>query len=191
MGKIKESSVAAHIRLSANQAQRPQRNAIGGNRPLHSTVLNDKELEGVKTVPVVEKLRKSFEAAKESFGISITLGGCLAVSAICALVGIMVWTAEFIGPVLTCFLFSGFFMLAAGVVKFVIDAKEKEAARKFNSAKREIKQGLTVITTPLKAANRSASDHPIPFASLGILACLAVIAYYLQGEGAPSARAAR
>lgn len=136
---------------------------------------------------IVEKLRRSLEATKASYGSWVALGGCLAVSAVCGLIGIMIWTAEFIGPILTCFLFSGLFMLAAGVVKFVIDAKDKEAARKFNSAKQEMKQDVAVLTTPLKVASRSASDHPIPFASLGMLACLAVIAYYLKGEEAPSA----
>lgn len=136
---------------------------------------------------IVEKLRKSFEATKVSYGSLAALGGCLAVSAICALLGIMIWVADFIGAVLTCFLFSGLFMLTSGVVKFVIDAKEKEAARKFNSAKREIKQDVAAITAPLKVASRSASGHTIPFASLGILACLTVVAYYLQVEETPPA----
>jgi hypothetical protein len=138
-------------------------------------------------VAIVEKLRKSFQAAEGSYGSWIALGGCLVVSATCALIGIMNWVADFIGSVLTCFLFSGLFMLAAGVAKFVIDVNDKEATQEFNSAKREIKQDVAVLTTPLKAAGRNVSHHPIPFASLGLLACLAVVAYYIKAEEAPLA----
>ena len=45
------------------------------------------------------------------------------------------WSADFIGSISTCFLFSGLFVLAAGVVKLVIDAMEKEANPKLTSAK--------------------------------------------------------
>lgn len=135
---------------------------------------------------IIEKLEKSFEATKESYSSWIAFGVCLAVAALCALAGIMIWVAEYIGAVLSCFLFSGIFVLAAGIVKFVIDAKEKEAAKKLDSAKREIKRDVATVAKPLKVAYRSMPRSPFPVALLGLLAGVAILTYYTKTEEASS-----
>ena len=106
-------------------------------------------MKGFKFLAIISKLTKSFEATKQSLGAWIAFGVCLAVAGACALVGIMMWSADFIGSIPTCFLFSGLFVLAAGVVKHMIDAKEKEASHKLTSAKEEVKQDVAAITMPL------------------------------------------
>jgi hypothetical protein len=145
------------------------------------------ERKRLTLVPIVEKLKKSFEASKESYVNWIVLGICIAVAAICALVGIMIWVADYIGAVPSCFLFSGLFILAAGIVKFVIDAKAKEATRKLNSAKQEIRDDVAAITKPVKFAREVVPRHPFPVASVALLAILSLLAYYLKGEEAPRA----
>lgn len=134
---------------------------------------------------IVEKFKKSFEATKESYIGWVVLNGCIGAAAICALIGVMIWIANYIGPVIACFVVSGLFMLAAGVVKWIIDSKEKEAARRLASAKQEIKQDVAVITTPLQVVRRSASGQTFPFVSLGLLAGLSLLAYYLKEQEAP------
>lgn len=134
---------------------------------------------------IIEKLKKSFAATKESYGSWIAFAVCLAVGALCALAGIMIWVAEYIGAVLSCFLFSGIFVLVAGIVRFVIDAKEKEAARKLDSAKQEIKRDVAVVAKPLEVAYRSAPQSPFPVVLLGLLAGVAILTYYMNDEEAP------
>ena len=135
---------------------------------------------------IIEKVQESVEAKKESYGTWIAFGICLAAAAICALVGLMIWAADYIGTVLSCFAFSGLFLLAAGLVKFVIDAKDKEASHKLNSAKKEIKRDVAAVVTPFEIARRSAPEHPFPAMSIGLLAGLAILAYFLKGEEASS-----
>ena len=126
---------------------------------------------------IISKLKKSFEATKQSLGAWIAFGVCLAVAGACALVGIMMWSADFIGSIPTCFLFSGLFLLAAGVVNLVIDAKEKEASHKLTSAKEEVKQDVAAITMPLKIAQDSVPQQLRPAVPIALVACLIMLAY--------------
>lgn len=138
-------------------------------------------------MPVIAKLKKSFAAAKEAYGSWIVLSVCLALAGGCALAGIIIWVADYVGAVPSCLLFSGIFLLAAGIVKFVIDAKEKEATRTLDSAKQEIKRDVAAVAKPLDVAYRSTPRSPFPMALLGLLAALTVFTYYMKTEGAPPA----
>jgi hypothetical protein len=60
-------------------------------------------------VSIIKKVQESFEAKKESYGSWIAFGVCLAAAAVCALVGVMIWAAEYIGGVLSCFAFAACF----------------------------------------------------------------------------------
>lgn len=131
---------------------------------------------------IIEKVQQSVEAKKESYGTWIAFGVCLAAAAVCALVGLMTWAADYIGAVLSCLTFSGLFLLAAGIVKFVIDAKDKEAARKLSSAKKEIKRDVAAVAAPFEIARRSAPERPFSAMSIGLLAGIAVLAYFLKGN---------
>jgi hypothetical protein len=133
-------------------------------------------------VSIIKKVQESIEAKKESYGSWIAFGICLAVAAVCALAGFMIWAAEFIGGVLSCFAFAGLFLLAVGIVKFVIDAKAKKASRKLSSAKEEVKRDVAVVAKPFEIARRSAPERPFSALTIGLLTGLALLAYYLKGE---------
>lgn len=94
----------------------------------------------------------------------------------------MIWAAEYIGRVPSCFAFAALFLLAAGIVKFVIDAKAKEASRKLSSAKKEIKRDVATVAKPFEIARRSAPERPFSAMTIGLLTGLALLAYYLKGE---------
>ena len=95
----------------------------------------------------------------------------------------LVWSADFIGSIPTCFLFSGLFLLAAGVVNLVIDAKEKEASHKLTSAKVEVKQDVAAITMPLKIAQDSVPQQLRPAVPIVLVACLIMLAYLSKSSG--------
>jgi hypothetical protein len=71
-------------------------------------------------------------------------------------------------------------------VKFVIDAKDKEASRKLSSAKKEVKRDVAAVAKPFGIARRSAPERPFSTMTIGLLAGLALLAYYLKGEEASS-----
>jgi len=73
-------------------------------------------------VGIISKLKGSIEAKKQSYEALIAFGICLAMAAVCALVGVMMWIADFIGSIPTCFLFAGLFALAA----FMAEQRSKE-----------------------------------------------------------------
>ena len=138
--------------------------------------------KGLPIVDIISKLKKSFEATKQSYGAWIAFGVCLAISGTCALVGVILWTAEFVGPIPACFLFAGLFVLAAGIVKLVIDAKEKEASHNFTSAKEEVKQDLAIITKPLKIVEETVPEHARPAVPIVLVACLILLAYFSKSQ---------
>ena len=60
-----------------------------------------------------------------------------------------------------CFLFAGLFALAAGVVNFTIEAKDRDENGKLYSAKEEVKHDAVAITAPLKIAQQSVPEEAV------------------------------
>ena len=135
---------------------------------------------------IISKLKGSIEAKKQSYEALIAFGICLAIAAVCALVGVMMCIADFIGSIPTCFLFAGLFALAAGVVNFTIEAKDKDANGKLYSAKEEVKHDAAAITAPLKIAQQSVPEEArIPIVLVG---CLLLLAYFSKSQDVGGAR---
>jgi hypothetical protein len=133
-------------------------------------------------VGIISKLKGSIEAKKQSYEALIAFGICLAIAAVCALVGVMMWIADFIGFIPTCFLFAGLFALAAGVVNFAIEAKDKDASRKLYSAKEEVKHDAAAITAPLKIAQQSVPGEAMPAIPIVLVGCLILLAYFSKSQ---------
>ncbi|MBS0252768.1 MAG: hypothetical protein JSR78_17065 [Proteobacteria bacterium] len=129
---------------------------------------------------IIAKLNASFDATKQFSEAFAVFGVCLAIAGICALVGMVIWLADYIGAAPACFAFSGLFLLASGISKFVIDAKGREAQDKLKSAKNEAVDDVSAITQPLKIADKVASGDVSPVLSIVLFASMMCVAYFMR-----------
>lgn len=130
---------------------------------------------------IIAKLNASLDATKQLSEAWAVFAVCLAISGICALVGVMVWVADYIGSAPACFVFSALFLLASGVSKLVIDAKGREAQDNFRSAKNE---AVDDVSQPLKIANKVAPGHVSPVLPVVLFASMICVAYFTKGQTA-------
>lgn len=143
-------------------------------------------LEREVVVGIIAKVKTSFEATKEFYEAWAIFGASLAAAVVCALVGGMIWVAYHIGSVPACFAFSGFFLVVAGLAKFLIDAKGREARENFNSAKDEVIEDASAVAQPLKIANNVVSGRVGPVAPVVLFVSLLCIAYLMKDQPAQS-----
>lgn len=131
---------------------------------------------------IIPKLNASFDATKQFSEAWAVFGVSLAIAVICALVGLMIWVADYIGSAPACFAFSGLFLLASGISKFFIDAKGREAQENFSSAKNEAVEDVSAITQPLKIANKIAPGHVSPVLPVVLFASMICVAYFMKDQ---------
>jgi len=127
-------------------------------------------------VGIFTRLKRSFEAEKQSYEALAVYAVCLLLVAVCVLAGLMIWVADFVGPIGSCFLFAVIFAIAAGIAKLIIDAKEREASRNFNIAKDTVTGEVAAVTAPFKAAVQSTTSGNLkPVVPVAIAAAIILL----------------
>ncbi len=131
---------------------------------------------------IIFKLKTSFEATKQFYEAWIAFGVCLAAASICALVGLMIWTSNFIGSVWACILFACLLLLLAGIIKLVIDSKSREASRNFSLVREEVAKDVRAITKPLKVAQEAVPGAVNPAVPVILFVSVLIIAYWSKSQ---------
>jgi hypothetical protein len=89
-------------------------------------------------VSIIERVKHTVEAKKESYEASAAMIGCILVAVCFLLVGGTIWLSDLIGAVWSCFSFGGAFLVLAVCCWLFGRAKSKAGDRELEAAKQTV-----------------------------------------------------
>ena len=95
---------------------------------------------------IVDRLKQTVEAKKESYEASAAMILCLVIAICFLLVGGAIWFADYVGPVWSCMSFCGAFLFLTAVFWLFGHVKSKDADQNIDAAKQTVAGTVRVAT---------------------------------------------
>lgn len=155
------------------------------NSPDLDVVSSRHSVEKAAPVSIISRLKHFFENTKQSYEASAAMFLCIAAAGVFGLAAGAMGLAMLVGPILSCVIFGGAFLLLAFIFWLIGRSKANTASHELDTAKHTVSAGVSAASTAVKAFT---SDPAKSAGRLDTLAAgaLLLLLLYLAGRKTPA-----